>query len=63
MTPPTQCDLVQCWLVLNCYSPEPDWLGGHQTWSVGWCSAQRIKNLMIAGGNHTLIQMTPPYRE
>ena len=28
-------------------------------WSAGWCSAQRIKNPMIAGGNHTLIQVTP----
>ena len=28
---------------------------------VGWCSAQRIKIIMIAGGNHTLIDMTPPY--
>ena len=24
-------------------------------WYQEWCSAQRIKNLMIAGGNHTLI--------
>ena len=28
-------------------------------WSAGWCSAQRIKNPLIAGGNHTLIQMPP----
>jgi hypothetical protein len=33
------------------------------TWSAGWCSAQRIKNPMIAGGNHTLIQMPPALRE
>ena len=31
------------------------------TGSAGWCSAQRIRNPMIASGNHTLIQMTPPY--
>ena len=36
--------------------------GSYHTWSAGWCSAQRIKNLMIAGGNHTLIHMPPPYR-
>ena len=24
---------------------------------VGWCSAQRIRILMIASGNHTLIQL------
>ena len=38
-------------------------LGTHRTRSAGWCSAQRIQNPMIAGGNHTLIPMTPPYRE
>ena len=37
-------------------------LRGHPGWSAGWCSAQRIQNPMIAGGNHTLIPMTPPYR-
>ena len=37
-------------------------LGTHRTRSAGWCSAQRIQNPMIAGGNHTLIPMTPPYR-
>ena len=31
-------------------------------WSAGWCSAQRINNPMIAGGNHTLIQMPPALR-
>ena len=31
------------------------------TWSAGWCSAQRIKIPMIAGGNHTIIYITPPY--
>ena len=29
------------------------------SWSAGWCSAQRINNPMIAGGNHTLIQVPP----
>ena len=29
------------------------------TWSAGWCSAQRIRNPMIAGGNHTIIQVPP----
>ena len=27
----------------------------------GWYSAQRIKISMIADGNHTLIQISPPY--
>ena len=35
------------------------WLFHHPNWTAGWCSAQRIKNPMIAGGNHTLIQMPP----
>ena len=34
----------------------------HPTWSAGGCSAQRIKISMIAGGNHTTINMTPPYK-
>ena len=37
-------------------------LGNCPARSAGWCSAQRIINPMIAGGNHTLIQVTPPYR-
>ena len=28
----------------------------------GWCSAQRIKIQMIAGGNHTTIQLPLPWR-
>ena len=35
------------------------WLGNRPTCSAGWCSAQRIKNPLIAGGNHTLIQVPP----
>ena len=35
----------------------PDWPGNHPGWSAWWCSAQRIKNPLIAGGNHTLIQV------
>ena len=33
------------------------WLCNCPTESAWWCSAQRIKNPMIAGGNHTLIQV------
>ena len=29
------------------------------TWSAGRCAAQRILNPMIAGGNHTSIQVPP----
>ena len=27
----------------------------------GWCSAQRINIIMIAGGNHSTIRVTLPY--
>ena len=31
------------------------------TGSAGWRSAQRIQIVMIAGGNHTIMFITPPY--
>ena len=63
MTPPTQCDYVQGFCVWYWYGILLFGLGNRAAWSVGWCSAQRIRNPMIAGGNHTLIHMTPPYRD
>ena len=66
MTPPTRWDTIPGQLDENRdiipaeYSIKPthsEMAGA----SVGWCSAQRILNPVIAGGNHTLIQMTPPY--
>ena len=53
---PPRNDVVIWWLVLLF------WLGGHPGWSAGWCSAQQIKNPLIAGGNHTLIQVPPALR-
>jgi len=51
MTPPTSLQYLPCCLSRSNFD----------TGSAGWCSAQRIKMAMIAGGNHTIMQISPPY--